>query len=223
MDFLTVIPARANSQRLPRKNMKILGGVPLVGHCIEYAQNNQQSVIVVTTNDLEVAAYAKKEGVKVINRPYSLAGNEEPVITAIQHALANISEHYDAVVLLQPTNPLRPKKLLKEALEVFEGSNCDSLMTVSKNKHKLGTIENAVFKPYNYSMGQRSQDMEPLYYENGLLYIFKTELLKEGKLLGKKNYPLVVDHPFAEIDIDTEADFKKAEMFFNYYKNIDND
>ena len=80
-------------------------------------------------------------------------------------------------------------------------------------------IFNNQFIPYNYEMGQRSQDLEPLYYENGLLYIFKTALLNQGKLLGEQNYSLIVDHPFAEIDIDTEADFKKAEFFLNVYKS----
>ena len=92
-------------------------------------------------------------------------------------------------------------------------------MTVSRNAHKLGTIKDNVFEPYNYTMGQRSQDLEPLYYENGLLYIFKTELVKQGKLLGEANYPLVVEHPFAKIDIDTKADFRKAEMYLNFYKD----
>ncbi len=203
--------------------MKILGDVPLVEHSIIYALENGFNDIFVTTNDPDVAQYALKRNLNVINRPNDLSGNEEPIITAIQHALEFLDIEYYAVILLQPTNPLRPEGLLKEATTVFEREDCESLMTVSRNKHKLGTISKGQFKPYNYKMGQRSQDMEPLYYENGLLYIFKTELVKESKLLGDSNYPLIVDHPFAEIDIDTEADFKKAEMFFNYYKNYDND
>ena len=115
---------------------------------------------------------------------------------------------------------MRPEGLLKEAIAVFEREDCDSLMTVSRNEHKLGTISKGRFIPYNYKMGQRSQDLEPLFYENGLLYIFKTALLNQGKLLGEQNYPLVVNHPFAEIDIDTEADFIKAESFFNLYREL---
>ena len=175
--------------------------------------------IVVTTNDSEVAAYTKIKSVNVIHRPDELAGNQEPVITAVQHVLESIVDEYDAVILLQPTNPLRPETLLKEAIQIFEQENCESLITVSRNAHKLGTIKDHVFKPYNYTMGQRSQDLEPLYYENGLLYIFKTELVKQGKLLGEANYPLIVDHPFAEIDIDTEADFLKAKIYLEVFKS----
>ncbi len=217
-NYLVLIPARGNSQRLLGKNMKMLGDLPLVGHSITYTLENGFNDIFVTTNDPEVAVYTKTKSVNVIHRPDELAGHEEPVVTAIQHAVSQLQNKYDAVILLQPTNPLRPKSLLKEAIAIFEREDCDSLMTVSRNAHKLGTISNNRFTPYNYKMGQRSQDLKPLYYENGLLYIFKTELLKEGKLLGEKNYPLVVDHPFAEIDIDTEADFKKAELYLNHFK-----
>ncbi|WP_336094493.1 acylneuraminate cytidylyltransferase family protein [Leeuwenhoekiella sp. CH_XMU1409-2] len=218
-NYLILIPARAGSQRLPGKNMRQLGDKPLVGHSLAYAQDNGFSNMVVTSNDARVLEYAKEVGVEVIKRPDALAGNEEPVVTALQHAVDQLQKKYDAVILLQPTNPLRPEGLLNEAVSVFEQEGCDSLMTVSRNEHKLGTISNNRFIPYNYKMGQRSQDLEPLYFENGLLYIFKTELLNQGKLLGENNYPLIVDHPFAEIDIDTEADFKKAELYLKYYTN----
>ena len=217
-NYLLLIPARAGSQRLPGKNMKMLGDLPLIGHSINYARQAGFEDITVTTNDFEVAAYAKSKDLNVIHRPDELAGNQEPVITAIQHALESMSKKLDAVILLQPTNPLRPATLLKEAIKIFEQENCESLMTVSRNAHKLGTIKDNVFEPYNYTMGQRSQDLEPLYYENGLLYIFKTELVQEGRLLGDNNYPFIVEHPFAEIDIDTEADFIKAEMYLNHFR-----
>lgn len=217
-NYLVLIPARAGSQRLPGKNMRQLGDKPLIGHSIAYALKNVLSDIVVTSNDAAVLDFATQNKVHVIQRPDELAGVEEPVITALQDALAQLQKKYDAVILLQPTNPLRPEGLLKEAISVFDREDCDSLMTVSRSEHKLGTISNHQFIPYNYQMGQRSQDLEPLFYENGLLYIFKTALLKQGKLLGENNYPLIVDHPFAEIDIDTEADFKKAALYLKHFK-----
>tara|TARA_R110002012_G_scaffold280626_1_gene469242 strand:+ start:17745 stop:18413 length:669 start_codon:yes stop_codon:yes gene_type:complete len=218
-NYLVLIPARAGSQRLPGKNMRQLGDNPLVGHSIAYALKNDLSDIVVTSNDAAVLDFATQNEVQIIERPDTLAGHEELVVTAIKHALSQLQKKYDVVILLQPTSPLRPKGLLKEAIAIFEREDCDSLMTVSRNEHKLGTIINNRFTPYNYKMGQRSQDLEPLYYENGLLYIFKTELVKQSILLGENNFPLVVDHPFAEIDIDTEADFKKAELYLNFYKD----
>lgn len=215
--YLIIIPARANSQRLPGKNMKLLDGIPLIAHSINYAQECGIENIVVTSNDYDVLAYAKNNQVEAIERPNALAGNEEPVITALQHAIDQIGQDFKAVVLLQPTNPLRPKNLLAEAIEIFEKENIDSFMTVSKLEKKLGKITNHQFQPYNYTMGQRSQDLEPLFFENGLLYIFTPKLLQEGKLIGDNNYAMVVEHPFAEIDIDTQEDFDKAELYLKHY------
>lgn len=214
-NYLPIIPARAGSERLPGKNMRLLNEIPLIGHSIDYAQANGFQNIVVTTNDSEVENYAIQEGINIVKRPDEIAGPHEPTLTALQHVLSQLKQKYQAVILLQPTNPLRPKELLKEALAKFEAGDYDSLMTVTRSDKKLGKIKDTTFVPYNYIMGQRSQDIEPLYYENGLLYIIKTELILAGKLLGDNNFPFVVDHPYAEIDIDTLADFKKAEAYLN--------
>tara|TARA_R110002020_G_scaffold188328_5_gene387068 strand:+ start:3501 stop:4175 length:675 start_codon:yes stop_codon:yes gene_type:complete len=211
--YLPIIPARAGSVRLPGKNMRLLSGIPLIGHSINYAKENGFQNLVVTTNDNEVENYTLQEGINIVKRPDEIAGPHEPTITALQHVLGQLKEKYQAVILLQPTNPLRPKELLKEAIAQFEEGDYDSLMTVTRSDKKLGKIKDNTFVPYNYTMGQRSQDIEPLYYENGLLYIIKTEIIMAGKLLGDNNFPFIIDHPYAEIDIDTLADFKKAEAY----------
>ena len=198
----------------------MLGDKPLIGHSIQYAQQNGLKNIIVTTNDLAIQEYSKSQDIKIIERPEKLAGNEEPVITALQHVVKNISHHYEYIILLQPTNPLRPEYMLQEALQIIESRPYDSLMTVSQSPKKLGKINSHVFTPYNYTMGQRSQDIEPLYYENGLLYIIRVDLIRQGMLLGENNYSFIIDHPFAEIDIDTLSDFKKAELYLKYFKSI---
>jgi N-acylneuraminate cytidylyltransferase len=133
--------------------------------------------------------------------------------------LQSLNKNFDNVILLQPTNPLRPKKLLQEAFQFFKDQNCDSLMTVSRNSDKLGKIKNDRFIPYNYKIGQRSQDLEPLYFENGLLYITKTSVILEDKILGSNNRSLIVEHPYAKVDIDTADDFKYAEFILKNYPN----
>lgn len=215
--YLVIIPARANSQRLPGKNMRKLGKYSLTEHSIRYAQSYGFENIVVTTNDMGVGKLAERLEIKVVHRPEELAKNESLVITALQHVLDQQEKEYDFVILLQPTNPLRPKNLMKEALDRIKTDCFDSLMTVSKAPKKLGKIEEDSFIPFNYRMGQRSQDLAPLFAENGLLYIMRSSLIMEGKLLGEKNFPLIVDHPFAEIDIDTLEDFKKAELYLKLY------
>ena len=93
----------------------------------------------------------------------------------------------------------------------FEQSNSDSLFTVSQNYHKLGKINNDKFVPFNYKIGQRSQDLEALYFENGLLYITKAKTILDDKIITENAIPYVVNHIFANVDIDTQDDFDYAE------------
>lgn len=119
--------------------------------------------------------------------------------------------------MLQPTNPLRPKELLSEAFSIFKQGNYDSLFTVTQNHNKLGKIDTNKFIPFNYSIGQRSQDLEPLYFENGLLYITKAKLILDNTIISEKAFPLEVNHIFANIDIDTQEDLEYAEYLYKKY------
>ncbi len=217
--IIAIIPARGGSKRLPNKNLLPLNGIPLLVHSINYAKNKGIAKIVVTTNDAKIKEIALKFGAEVLDRPYHLATDEATTVSALKHVLESINEDFETVVLLQPTNPLRPENLLKEAFKKFEEGNYDSLMTVTRNYQKFGKIVNERFVPYNYKIGQRSQDLEPLYFENGLLYITKASLIFEDKILGKNNFSFIVEHPFASIDIDTQEDFDYAEYLFNKLTN----
>jgi N-acylneuraminate cytidylyltransferase len=75
----------------------------------------------------------------------------------------------------------------------------------------LGKIAHQQFVPYNYTPGQRSQDLEPLYFENGLLYITTPAVLAQNTVFNAQAIPFEVDHPYAQVDIDTHADFEYAE------------
>jgi N-acylneuraminate cytidylyltransferase len=135
---------------------------------------------------------------------------------AVQY-LMNKGVEFDYVVLLQATNPLRPKNLLSEAINIIEKGGYSSLFTVSRSEKKLGRIIDGKFVPWNYTFGMRSQDMDPLYYENGLLYITSKELLLQEIIEGQNAYPLLVDHPFGEVDIDTREDFEYAKFILSQY------
>lgn len=211
-----IIPARGGSKRLPNKNTLMLNGIPLVAHSILYAQANSELVdaIYVSTDDAEIKAIALHFGVKVIDRPESISGDLEPTISALKHVLESVGE-VDNVVLLQPTNPLRPENLLKECFKKFEESQSDSLFTVSQNHYKFGKIIDDKFQPFNYKIGQRSQDLEPLYFENGLLYITKANTILDNTIITENAFPFLVNHIFARIDIDTQEDFEYAEYLLN--------
>lgn len=217
-DSIAIIPARANSERLPNKNILFLGDKPLIAHSIEYAKENGIQKVLVSTDSDKIADVAIKYGAEVIKRPSELATATSPTIDTLIHAVKIIEKEFSTVILLQPTNPLRPENLLKQSLAKFNDGNYDSLMTVSRNHQKFGKISNDQFEPFNYTFGQRSQDLEPLYFENGLLYISKVELIKKGKILGGNSFPFIVNHPFAQIDIDTKEEFEYAEYLYNKRK-----
>jgi CMP-N-acetylneuraminic acid synthetase len=214
---IVIIPARGGSKRLPNKNILLLGGIPLLAHSIIFAQKHDFiDEVYVSTDDFEIKKIALQYGAKVIDRPTSLSGDFEPTVSALKHVLSVI-DSVENVVLLQPTNPLRPEGLLHEAFAVFQENNCDSLFTVSPNRHKLGKITNHKFEPFNYTIGQRSQDLEPLFFENGLLYISKATLILNNTIISENAYSLEVNHIFATIDIDTQEDLEYAKYLFQKF------
>lgn len=214
---IAIIPARGNSKRLPGKNTKFLGGIPLLAHSIKYAQQfSFIDDIYVSTDNLEIKKVAVQFGAKVIDRPAEISGDFEPTVSALKHVLESLTYEVENVILLQPTNPLRPENLLEEAFQLFLNSNADSLFTISRNHDKLGKIVNHKFEPFNYTIGQRSQDLEPLFYENGLLYISKANLIKKDIIISENALPFEVNHTFAKVDIDTQEDFDYAVFLLNH-------
>jgi len=218
MKNIAIIPARGGSKRLPNKNIMLLGGIPLLAHSIKYAL---QDVIVddvyVSTDDDAITDIALQYGAKVIHRPKSLSGDLEPTVSALKHVLQNCPKSYDNVILLQPTNPLRTTALLTDSFAAYLKQGADSLFTVTQSKHKLGKIVDSKFLPFNYEPGQRSQDLAPLYFENGLLYISTAKLILEGKIMSENAIPFIMEHPFAHVDIDTQSDFDYAEYLYEQF------
>lgn len=221
MKNVAIIPARGGSKRLPNKNILLFDGIPLLAHSILYAQKNLSIIddIFVTTDSPEIKRVALEYGAKVIDRPDSISGDFEPTISALKHVVQLLENQVENVIVLQVTNPLRPANLLAEAFEVFQKNNCDSLFSVTRDFKKLGKIIKNKFFPFNYEIGQRSQDLEPLYFENGLLYIGKSKLILNDILISKNAYPFEINHPFAAIDIDTKDDLEYAQFILENLNN----
>ena len=218
MKNIAIIPARGGSKRLPNKNTLLLDGIPLIAHSIIYALNNKTIIdaVFVSTDDEKIKEIAIKYGAKVIDRPNELSGDLEPTVSALKHCLESINDSsIENVILLQPTNPLRPENLLREAYQVYNENCYDSLFTVTRNNQKFGKIKNNKFVPFNYEIGQRSQDLEPLFFENGLLYITNSKSIKKGEIISKNAFPFIINHIFAQVDIDTQEDFDYAEYLYN--------
>lgn len=197
-----------------------LNGIPLLEHSIRYAKGNTNllDTILVSTEDNQLKVFSEDLGVKVLDRPKHLASDTATTMDVLKDVLQQLGDKTCTIVLLQATNPLRPKNLLREAIELFEKGKADSLMTVSRNHQKFGKIVNNKYIPFNYTLGQRSQDMEPLYFENGLLYIMRSDLIKQGKLMGDNHISMIVNHPYAEVDIDTQEDLQYAHYVLTQFK-----
>lgn len=213
---IAIIPARGGSKRIPRKNLLPLGGKPLFLHSVDTALScSEITEVLVSTDDPEIKRLSLEQNVRVIDRPMELAHDAATTLSAIVHAVEIIADpEIDKVVVLQPTNPLRPGGLIELGLSKMEETGSDSLFTVSRSFHKLGKINSHKFKPFNYVFGQRSQDLEPLFFENGLLYITSLDLLKKKILISENAFPLVVEHRFSNVDIDEPEDFEYAEFLY---------
>jgi CMP-N-acetylneuraminic acid synthetase len=215
MVYKIIIPARANSKRFPEKNMKVLGDKPLIQYSIDFALNHfSADSIWVNSDDQHIIEFAKQKGIRTLLRPDDLATDYTSTVDVLKFQVNYFKEQNiacDAIILLQLTNPFREDDLLKIAIKKFKESKRNSLATFSVSEKKLGKIENNFFKPINYLPGQRSQDLDKSYFENGLLYITKCDSILAGKVITDDVFPLVCYNLESTVDIDYLEDFVFAE------------
>lgn len=135
MRILAIIPARKNSKRLPGKNIRSFCGTPLVVHSIRYAQSLPVDTVV-TSDDGAVLGLASRYGVKGIRRPDELAKDDTPSLPVLKHALLEVEKEsgksYDAVLLLQPTSPIRAREDFDKLLALL--GRVDFALTVTDGK-----------------------------------------------------------------------------------------
>jgi N-acylneuraminate cytidylyltransferase len=164
---------------------------------------------VVSTDNAEIASVASLAGAAVVDRPADLAGDDSSMVEVVAHAAAAAREsgvQFRAVMLLQPTNPLRPLDMIARAIARFRSEACDGLVAVSRRNLKLGQVADGAFLPA-YPPDTPSRDMPPSYYENGLLYITKVDVLMERhSLIGDRVLAFETERPFDEVDIDEPVD-----------------
>jgi CMP-N,N'-diacetyllegionaminic acid synthase len=223
MRILAIIPARGGSKGVPGKNIKILGGKPLIAYSIQAAQKaTLLTDIILSTDSDEIMKVAKGYGLEVpFKRPSSLATDESPTILTVLHTLEYFSAKgiaFDAVCLLQVTNPFRTSEFIDKAIEKFKKSKADSLISVLKVPHEYNphwVFEENMSGNLKISTGEseilsRRQDLPVTYYRDGSIYITKTEvLLKQQSLYGKTIAYIEADET-RHINIDTIEDWKRA-------------
>lgn len=178
--ILGVTPARGGSKGLPRKNIKILFGKPLIAWTIEAAKHSKLlDRYVVSTEDREIAKIAEKYGAEVISRPRELATDEASTLSVLQNTLKKVQA--DVVVLLQATSPIRNPSLIDYCIKKFLDTGSDSLATGFVCKY----VEYA--SPKIRKQGLRRQDIDGFFYDDGNVYVIKADLVRKRRQVRQEN------------------------------------
>lgn len=226
MKILALILARGGSKRLPRKNIRLLGGKPLIAWSIDVAKDISEICdILVSTDDSAIAKVSKKAGAIVPwLRPAELATDTASSVDASLHALEWYEAkngRVDGLLLLQPTSPFRTKETVHKGIELFKNNGKQTVIGVSTiHAHPMWSlkIEGDYLVPLfsNYNIEKRSQDLPDVYIPNGCFYLISPfELKLRYSFLGDKPIPLIIKSQKEAIDIDCEWDFKVAELTMN--------
>ena len=220
--FLAVVTARGGSKRLPGKNLRLLGGKPLVTWSIETAREAAGLCdISVSTDDAAIAEIARAAGALVPwLRPASLSGDLVSSADVSIHALDWYEREHGAVdglVLLQPTSPFRTPATVERGIDLFcrnAGRPVVAVSSAPSHPHRCYRIEDGRMGTFTAQGGRetRTQDLETAYTINGALYVISpADLRTRRSFYGEHTVPLVLADPAEALDIDTEWDWMIAE------------
>lgn len=220
--ILAVIPARGGSKGIPKKNLALVGGVPLLRRAIEQAAGARHiGRVVVSTDDREIASAAEAARAEVVLRPAGLATDAAPTELALLHVLETLRarEGYEpqAVVTLEPTSPLRTSRLIDRCIETLFASGAESVLTVVETRACLGTLaDGGRFAPLLAGQPRRRQDRPPLYEERSVVYVTRTPVLRARRSVLGGEARAVVVAPEEAIDINTTLDLAIAEAVLEW-------
>lgn len=229
MEALTLylIPARGGSKGIPRKNIKLLDGKPLICHSIDFArQFCFDEHICISTDDDTICSVVKSYGLSVpFMRPPHLATDEAGTYEVILHALShyeNMGISYQQVVLLQPTSPFRDPKHLHEGFKIFD-SNVDMVVSVHETQSNPYYVlfeedENGFLQKSKTGNFIRRQDCPPVYEINGSIYIMNVTSLKNTPISQFTHIRKIVMDQFHSVDLDTPLDWEFCEFLLK--KNV---
>ncbi len=223
MQILAVIPARGGSKGIPKKNIRLMYGKPLISYSINNAKNSHYITdVFVTTDSDEIAEVAEEYGAEVIKRDESLSSDLvtlDPVIYHAKNCAEKIkNKKYDVVVTLQPTSPLLKVATLDNGIEYFIKGNFDTVISVINKPHlSWGKKENKIVPLYKERKNR--QELPPQYFETGAFLIAKSDAVKNNTRIGEN--VSVFEVPEEEsIDIDDKNDWLLTENIMKRKKII---
>ncbi len=227
---IALIPARGGSKRIPKKNIKLFQGKPLIAYSIETAlQSKLFDKVVVSTDDEEVAKIAKKYGAEVLYRPKALADDYTGTDIVVQHAIAYFQEKgesFDYLCTLYATAPLLQEEYLRKGYEALRKSDAVNAFSVTTMPFPIqrtfkvteeGRCE--MFFPEHYHT--RSQDLEEAYQDAGQFYWKKLNKESDEIMFGKESIPIILPRYLVQ-DIDTIEDWKRAEIMYRVIEEMKN-
>jgi CMP-N-acetylneuraminic acid synthetase len=223
LNILALIPARAGSKGIPGKNLRELGGVPLVGHAIECARRVPEcNRIVLSTDSAEMLEIGRAFGAETpFIRPSEFATDYTPMLAVLQHAVRTLSESGwmpEIIVLLQPTAPFRRVEDISAAIRQIQSSpEIDSIVSVEEipshySPHFVMKIVDNCLVPYLVEGAAitRRQDAPRAYSRNGQFYIIRRNTLVEKEsIYGDCSIPFITSH--LAVNLDTLDDWEAAE------------
>ena len=224
--ILAIIPARGGSKGFPSKNIYPLNGKPLITYTIDASLRSKMvAKTVVSSDDDEILKIAESSGAAIIKRPAELALDTSSSEEAVKHAIEFLKEngeHYDAVVLLQPTSPLRTAEDIDKAIELMIIKNASaviSVVNIGKKPFKsyYQNKEGFLLGVHNdQTPNMRRQDLPDAFLANGAIYAVYTEtFLKTNSFLPADTIPYIMPEE-KSIDIDRLEDVRMIENIIAY-------
>jgi CMP-N,N'-diacetyllegionaminic acid synthase len=217
--ILAVIPARGGSRGLPRKNLLLIGGKPMIAYTIDAALASRRiDQVVVSTDDDEIAEVARRHGASVpFVRPARLARDDTATPPVVEHAVRHIEAgggNVDVVVTLQPTSPFRDATAIDQAIELRERAAAESAVSVAAIDMPasiVGGLVDGRFRPLPLPSGTdlRRQAAPPAVRLTGAVYVTTRRLLAAGRLFDDAPVALTTDGA-AALDVDDLADLQRA-------------
>lgn len=220
MSTIAIIPARGGSKGIPRKNMRLMHGKPLIAYAIENAlKSSNIDRVAITSDSEEILDFAAQyDEVICLRREASLSSDEvtlDPVINdALERAESLLKTKFDLVVTLQPTSPLLKSKTIDEGIETLVQTDKDSLISVTNSPHLTWCLDDDASPVPNYAKRVNRQQLPPSYQETGGMLISRRNCVSENGRLGEAIS--IFEVPAEEsIDIDTRDDWALCESMLS--------
>lgn len=229
MNNIAIITARGGSKRIPKKNIRIFHGKPIIAYSIEAAlKSSLFQDVIVSTDSLEIAETAKAYGASVpflrsSKNSDDYATSVDVVIEVLENC-EKMGKYFDYGCCIYPTAPFVEAKDLQDAYRQMEKAGADSCVSVTKFSfppQRAYTIQDGCLRlVYPENLNKRSQDLEPMYHDAGQFYFFKScGVIREKRFTLQSNVPYIMDNLKAQ-DIDNEEDWKLAEVKYSLLKEM---